>query len=115
MEVKRGDVVQFDFGPRSDSRMEGPHPAIIVQTDLINSITNYSLTILVAVSSVGKEMSPSHVKLEPSEENGLTNTCFAKCEQVFTVPKDQIKEVRGSLSKGEVYRINEALRVVLSL
>lgn len=111
---KRGEVYDFDFGPQSDSRMEGPHPAVVVQTDLLNQVEGYSLTIVVPLSTKGRK-SASHVSIAPSHENGLDAQSFAKCEQIYTVPTLLLRKRRGQLSKADLYQVGEALKIVLSL
>ena len=112
--IRQGDIYDFDFGPQRDNRQEGLRPAAVIQTDLLNQVSGYSLTILVPLSRSGRQ-SPSHVRIEPSEENGLTDLSFAKCEQIFTVPKSQLRAKRGSLSAQGLYSLKEALRNVLAI
>ncbi|MBI1757287.1 MAG: type II toxin-antitoxin system PemK/MazF family toxin [Fimbriimonas ginsengisoli] len=111
---EQGEVYDYDFGPQRDSRQEGPRPAVIVQTDLLNQVAGYGLTILVPVSTKGRN-SPSHVRLEPSVENGLAAVSYAKCEQIFTVPIGGLSSRRGRLSRDQIFAVKQALRAVLAL
>lgn len=112
--AERGEVYDYDFGPQLDSRQEGVRPALVVQTDLLNRVTGYGLTLAVPLSRKGRP-SPSHIRLEPSVENGLDDVSFAKCEQIFTVPIEGLRRRRGRIAIPDIYRVNEALRVVLGL
>ena len=112
--AEQGDIFDYDFGPKQDSRMEGPHPCVVVQTDHLNRVAEYQLSIIVPLSTKGRN-SPSHVRVEPSEDNGLRAISFAKCEQIYTVPKEGLITKRGRLSAKDIYRVKEALRAVLSL
>jgi len=112
--VEQGDIFNFDFGPQHDNRQEGIRSALVVQTDFLNRLDAYSLTIVVPLSRSGRP-SPSHVRIEPSKDNGLTDVSFAKCEQIYTVPRDMLADKRGSLSQGDLFAVKEALRLVLSL
>ena len=112
--VKLGDVFDYDFGPQRDNRQEGMRPAVVVQTNLLNQVDGYSLTIVVPLSRTGRP-SPSHVRIEPSAANGLTDVSFAKCEQIYTVSRKGLRQRRGELSPGDLYAVKEALRVVLEL
>lgn len=112
--INQGDIFNFDFGPQHDSRMEGPHPALVVQTDLLNRIAGYELVVIVPLSTKGRN-SPSHVALSPSNENGLSELSFAKCEQIYTVPKSGLLQKRGALSQSDLYKVKEALKLVLSI
>lgn len=112
--INQGDVFDFDFGPRGDNRQEGVRPALVIQTDLLNRVEAYSLTIVVPISRKGRP-SPSHIRIEPSASNGLTDVSFAKCEQIYTVPRTALKQRRGSVDSGTLYSVKEALRNVLDL
>lgn len=112
--VRQGDVFDFDFGPQSDNRQEGKRPALVVQTDLLNQVDGYLLTIVVPLSTKGRS-SPSHVQIEPTAGNGLSATSFAKCEQIYTVPKAALLSKKGAVGPAELFRIKEALRAVLAL
>lgn len=112
--IEQGQVFNFDFGSAADNRQAGVRPAVVVQTDHLNELETYSLTIVVAVSTKGRQ-SPSHVRIEPTPENGFSETSFAKCEQVFTVPKDRLGRLRGRLSQEDLSRVKDALAIVLGL
>src|SRR5207237_5661865 len=112
--AKQGDIFFYDFGPRTDARIEGPHFVVVVQSDALNRLPNYSLSVVVPLSSTGRR-SATHVPLEPDKQNGLVHTSYAKCEQVFTFPVERLKDPRGSLSSGHMYMVREALRITLGL
>jgi mRNA-degrading endonuclease toxin of MazEF toxin-antitoxin module len=112
--VERGEIYDFDFGPQTDSRQEGKRPALVVQTDFLNALEGYSLTVIVPLSTKGRP-SPSHVRPQPSAQNGLAAVSFAKCEQIYTVPKARLASRRGRVSLEDLCRISQALRAVLAL
>ena len=111
MPTERGQVYGFDFGPRTDNRIEGPHSVVIVQTDKLNRLERYALTIVVPVTSKKRE-SPTYVELQPGGESGLTLTSYAKCDQIYTLPKSKLGSLKGKVSKTEIYQIGEALSLV---
>lgn len=112
--IERGQIYDYDFGPRHDSRQEGVRPALVVQSDLLNRVLGYGLTIVVPLTSKGRP-SPSYVRFDPSDENGLDAVSFAKCEQPYTVAASDLRRMRGKVSRQDMFRVGEALRVVLSL
>ena len=112
--IERGQIFDFDFGPQPDSRQEGKRPAMVVQTNHLNQLPNYGLTLIGPLSTKGRP-SPSHVRIEPTPENGLNDVSFAKCEQIYTVPVNTLGRLRGIAAKDTQFAINEALRTVLSL
>jgi len=113
--VEQGEIYEYDFGVAGpDSRQAGTRPALIIQTDHLNRVTGYGLTIVVPLSRTGRP-SPSHVRLEPTAENGLSDVLFAKCEQIFTVPADGLRGRRGAIAANDMFNIRAALRAVLTL
>ncbi|MCH8979685.1 MAG: type II toxin-antitoxin system PemK/MazF family toxin [Armatimonadetes bacterium] len=111
MRTERGQVYGFDFGQRRGSRIQGPHSVVIVQTDKLNRLESYTLTIVVPVTSKKRE-SPTYVQLKPGSESGLTLVSYAKCDQIYTLPKSELGPLKGAVSKTELYQIGEALSLV---
>ena len=58
---------------------------------------------------------PLHVRIAPSEENGLTDYTDVKCEQVMTIEKSRLLRRRGAISSEELSRVDIALRLSLNL
>ena len=112
--IERGDIYWYDFGPQSDSRQEGRRPVLIVQTNHLHRARNYALTIIVPLSTKGKG-SPSHVRIEPSDLNGLRSESFVKTEQIFTVPVELLSSRIGVLSPADLSRVDQALKDSLAL
>jgi mRNA interferase MazF len=111
---RRGELFWIDWSPARGSEAGGRRPALIVQRDAGNLAAHYPNTVVVAVSSHGKEI-PFHVRLKPSRENGLKNVCFVKCEQILTVSKERLGARLGRLRQDEMQRVDEALRLNLAL
>lgn len=112
--IERGQIYNFDFGPRSDRRQEDKRPVLIVQSDLLNSLPGYSLTTLVPLTTKPRN-SPTRVKIDPNHENGLSETSFAMCEQIYLFPVDELQEYRGKVSAADMYRVVEALKITLAI
>jgi len=58
---------------------------------------------------------PLHVRIAPSEENGLTDYTDVKCEQIMTIEKSRLLRRRGVITSDELHRVDIALRLSLSL
>jgi mRNA interferase MazF len=110
----RGEIWLVDWSPGRGSEQLGRRPAVIVQTDPANRHPRYPNTIVVTVSRQGQQV-PSHVRVEPTAENGLTAPSFVKCEQVLTISKARLETRLGRLSSDALARVASALRVVLAL
>lgn len=111
---RRGEIWWVDWSPGRGSEQTGRRPALIIQTDAANSNPNYPNTIVATVSTKGRNV-PSHVRLEPSEDNGLTRTSFIKCEQLLTVSKARLERRSGHLPDEEMTLVEAAIARVLAL
>jgi mRNA interferase MazF len=85
-----------------------------VQTDPANRNPRYPNTIVVTVSTKGREV-PTHVRVQPSDENGFSHIAFAKCEQVLTISKNRLERRIGRLDQESMEQVRTALRVALAL
>jgi len=47
--------------------------------------------------------------------HGLARDCVANCDNLFTIPKQALRQRRGSLGPEEISRLNSALRIALEL
>ena len=113
-EFRRGDLVWVDWSPGRGAEQQGQRPALIVQTDTANTNPRYPNTIVVAVSTKGREVS-FHVPLAPSDVSGLTAPSYAKCEQVLTISKERLGERIGKIGATEQTAVDRALRQTLAL
>ena len=114
VEPRRGELWWVDWSPGRGSEQAGRRPALVVQTDAANSNPRYPNTIVVAVSTRGREV-PTHVRLEPTPANGLATLSYAKGEQVLTVCKARLVQKIGTLDEVAMGRVAEAVRLALDL
>jgi len=56
-----------------------------------------------------------HVRIAPSDENGLTDFTDVKCEQVMTIEKSRLIRRRGFINNEELSRVDTALKLSLNL
>ena len=113
--IKQGEIYDYDFGLPEDNRQAGLRPALVVQTDYLNAPPGYPLTLIVPITTKSRGTSRSHVMILPDKSNGLTATSFAKCEQVFTVQKEDLSWRLGVISQEGMDAVREALRLVFRL
>jgi len=114
VEVSRGDLWWVDWSPGRGSEQGGKRPALIVETDAANHNPRYPNTIVVAVSTKGRDV-PFHIPLAATDQSGLSSPSFAKCEQVLTISKNRLDSRLGSVSEHELAQAEAALRLVLDL
>lgn len=113
--LRRGEIWQVDWSPGRGSEQTGVRPSLIVQRDAGNQAPTYSNTIVVAISTSGRQI-PLHVRIRPSATNGLKADSYVKCEQLTTISKARlVGEPWGRLSDSEMAQVDKALRLSLGL
>jgi|SRR5579875_3499751 mRNA interferase MazF len=111
---RRGEIWDVNWSPGRGAEQQGTRPALIIQNDRGNASPTYPLTIVASMSRTEREL-PLHVRIAPSEENGLTDYTDVKCEQVMTIEKSRLLRRRGSITPEELSRVDHALKLSLSL
>lgn len=113
-EARRGEIWYVDWSPDRGSEQTGLRPAVVIQTDAANRNPRYPNTIVLTVSVKGKAV-PFHVSVNPSEENGLKETSFIKCEQILTISKERLIRCVGRLENEQLETVSAAIRRVLEV
>jgi mRNA interferase MazF len=111
---RRGEIWDVNWSPGRGAEQQGTRPALVIQNDRGNASPNYPLTIVASMSRTEREL-PLHVRISPNEENGLTDYTDVKCEQVMTIEKSRLLRKRGAISPEELMRVDNALKLSLSL
>lgn len=109
MNIRRGDIFYYDFGPNSGSVQSGRRPILVLQTDRLNDT---SLTIMVApITTVIKNQEfPSHVILPG--DTGLKEKSMVLLEQVRTINKQDLLAHVGCLRDPATWKkINNGIRI----
>lgn len=86
-----------------------------MQTDQGNTNARYNNIIVLAISRQGSLRILTHVYLEPTAENGLTDPSYVKSEQILTISKDRILERIGKLTDEDMADVDTAIKRALSL
>jgi mRNA interferase MazF len=111
----RGEIWLIDWSPGRGSEQLGKRPALIIQSDHGNHSRGYTNTIVVAVSTKGKDI-PLHVAVAKSKTNGLRENSFVKCEQVMTIRKHRlIGRAWGRLTREQMHLVEQALNASLEM
>ena len=111
---RRGEIWDVNWSPGRGAEQQGTRPALIIQNDRGNASLSYPLTIVASMSRTEREL-PLHVRIAPSEENGLTDFTDVKCEQIMTIEKSRLMRRRGSITPEDLSRVDVALKLSLSL
>jgi mRNA interferase MazF len=113
-DVRRGDIWWVDWSPGRGSEQTGRRPAVVVQTDAANRHQTYPNTVIAAVSRKTRSLS-FHVRVAPTDTNGLRDVSFVKCEQMLTISKERLLSRLGRLGDDDLRRVDAALRLVLNI
>jgi mRNA interferase MazF len=111
---RRGEIWDVNWSPGRGAEQKGTRPALIIQNDRGNTSLSYPLTIVASMSRTEREI-PLHVRIAPTEENGLTNSTDVKCEQVMTIEKSRLIRRRGVITSEELNKVDVALKLSLDL
>ncbi len=111
---RRGEIWDVNWSPGRGAEQQGTRPALLIQNDRGNASASYPLTIVASMSRTEREL-PLHVRIAPSEENGLTDYTDVKCEQLMTIEKSRLLRRRGVITPEELHRVDIALRLSLNL
>ena len=104
----------MNWSPGRGAEQKGTRPALIIQNDRGNASLSYPLTIVASMSRTEREL-PLHVRIAPSEENGLADFTDVKCEQLMTIEKSRLVRRRGHITADELSRVDVALKLSLNL
>ena len=111
---RRGEIWDVNWSPGRGAEQKGTRPALIIQNDRGNASLSYPLTIVASMSRTEREL-PLHIRIAPSEENGLTDFTDVKCEQIMTIEKSRLMRRRGNITPDELSRVDVALKLSLNL
>lgn len=111
----RGDVYLVNLDPIIGKEIGKARPAVIIQNNIGNKFS--PVTIIAPISSVKEITKPLPIMIFLKKgEGGLSKDSYVDCGQIRTVDRDQrlIKKF-GTLDKTKMLKVNEALKVSLSL
>src|SRR5438309_12083793 len=111
---RRGEIWDVNWSPGRGAEQKGTRPALVIQNDRGNASPSYPLTIVASMSRTEREL-PLHVRIAPTEENGLTDYTDVKCEQIMTIEKSRLIRRRGCINAEELSRVDTALKLSLDL
>lgn len=106
--MKRGEVYYAELSPVYGSEQGGLRPVVVVQNNIGNK---YSATTIVApMTTRAKTDIPTHVKLK---FNGVDNIVLL--EQIRGISRNRMISMMGELSREDMKRVDEAIKISLGL
>jgi mRNA interferase MazF len=110
--LRRGDVWLADLGEPVGHAQGNRRPAVIVSASRLN-MSGGGLVIIVPFTRT-RRPSPMHVEVEPGY-TGLSETSYAKVQDVRSVSVDRLIKKYGSVSLDSMQDIGRMLTTVLDL
>lgn len=107
--MKKGDLVVCALS----GDYEKPRPAVITQSDLFNP-THASLVVCPITSHL-VDAPFFRLLLKPTKLNKLTHSSQIMVDKITAIKKERIQEIIGKLLPEELKRLDEALKLWLSL
>jgi mRNA interferase MazF len=108
----RGDIWDADLDPHEGHEQGGKRPCLVVSVNQLNQGPS-GLVVVVPISSKPKGIR-SHVFIK-SEEGGLTQDSYAKCEAVRSISVDRLIRRRGTVSDTTMDAVSQILKILLGL
>jgi mRNA interferase MazF len=100
--VKQFDVYTVSGGTYSQK----PRPAVVIQA---NYYDQYDSVVVIPLTSVDSK-SPLHIKIEPTNENGLISASYVMVEKVTTIKQTNLGEHIGQVDAGYRAQIENSLK-----
>jgi mRNA interferase MazF len=108
--MKRGDIVTValsgDYGK--------PRPAVVVQSDVLTQADSQSVVVCLLTSQL-EPVRSFRMMLQPSAANGLEKPSQIMVDKLFTLSRQKVGQVVGSLTKRQQQELNGKLALVVGL
>ena len=115
--MRRGDLVTVDLEATVGAEADKVRPAVVVSNDAANATATRlgrGVITVVPVTSNTDRVHPFQVLL-PAQDTGLRQDSKAQAEQVRSVAVERIGRRIGRVPAGLMTKLDEALRLHLSL
>lgn len=97
---------------RDDLYASKARPVVIVQSDEVRGFESVVLCLLTTYDSSDV---PTRVRVEPTQQNGLTSTSFVMTEKIASVRRSMLDKRIGVLEGSTMAEVSRQLRVVLGI
>jgi mRNA interferase MazF len=112
--MNRGDVVLVDW-PYTDLTGSKLRPAVVVQADFLNNLTDDTIFVKVTGSRFG--IPGTEVEIDPAVESmsGVLKVSYASCKDLLTRDQALVHHTLGVVSNAVMQQIEDCLKTVLEL
>ncbi len=114
MVIHRGEIWWASLIQPSGSEPSYRRPVIIVQSNDFNSSQIRTIVAIVVTSNLKLALAPGNILLK-KKQSGLLKDSVANVSQIITIDKSYLTEKVGKLNTTQIKKVEEGLRLVLSL
>ena len=112
--MRRGELWWSAAGLTGSRRKR--RPLLVVSDDAFNQHAAYPKVMVVHVTSVRRPGGPYDWEVDvPKGAGGLRKPSVVKCGEVYTLWRDQLDKLLGTLPKESMDKVDRALRISLGL
>ncbi|MCY3988606.1 MAG: type II toxin-antitoxin system PemK/MazF family toxin [Gammaproteobacteria bacterium] len=114
MEVRRGEVWWADLGVPAGAEPGYRRPVLVVQADAFNRSRIQTVVAIAVTSNLNLAEAPGNVRL--SRRAGLLPAdSVVNVSQIVTLDRKFLRERAGRVAESVLHRVDDGLRLVLSL
>ena len=106
--MKRGEVWWVEFDPSAGSEIRKTRPAVIVSNDAANR--NLGRVVVIPITSNTGRIYPGEAEVTIGGQN-----CKSMADQIMAADKSRLKTRADTLSKADMRKIDDAIKVHLAL
>jgi mRNA-degrading endonuclease toxin of MazEF toxin-antitoxin module len=112
---RRGDIHLVAFEDIGGATIQGPHPAVVVQTDRLARSSTVLVCPMSTRSGRRPDAVPPYLAWVARHESGLDRDGWVKVDQIYTRPVELLGLRLGRLNPEALARVDASLRFVLAL
>ena|SRR5437868_4486593 len=114
MVIERGEIWWAELRLPRGSEPGYSHPVVIVQSDTFNLSPLNTIVAAIITSNTGLAAAPGNVLLS-RQGSGLPKSSTVNVSQLVTIDKSFLTKKIRKLAQADILRIDEGLRLLLSL
>ncbi len=112
--MKRGDVWWASMAEPRGSEPGYRRPVVVVSSDEFNKSNIQTVICAAITSNLRLENAPGNFKLRKSN-HGISRDSVINISQLITLDKSFLTKQAGALNNAQLNKLNEGLKLVLSL
>ena len=110
----RGVILDICLDPAAGHKIRKTRPCLVVQNDIGNQYSPMTIVVPVEGAEHIRQLYPVNVAI-PKGEGGLGKDSVALCNQIRCVDEARFGKTYGQVSAATMSKVDEALRISLSL